>query len=136
MEKVSSKTSDNWGRVFQIALKCRVGVWEFCLEEFCPFSAFVILQIRLSNCRLIKISTIYLYIKPAAKKWYHSNDHSYKWSLYWESQFGEGGISGVGNEHCFGCWVRFSTPSTGFAPNVSFWGRGKAVNTWWGQQAR
>ena len=101
MEEVNRKTSDNWGRVFQIALKCGVGVWEFSLEEFCLFSAFVILQIRFSNCRLIKIRTIYLYIKPAAKKWYNSNDHSYKWSLYWKSQFGEGGISGMGNEHFY-----------------------------------
>ena len=42
-------------------------------------------------------------------------------NLYWESQCGEGGISGVGNEHFFFCcWVGFSTPSTGLPQTIAF----------------
>ena len=52
----------------QIALKGGEGGREFCLEEFWPFNAFVMLQIRFSNYQLTKISMIYLYIKPEVKK--------------------------------------------------------------------
>ena len=57
-----------WSRVFQIAMKGKKAGWKFSLNEFWPFSAFVMLKIRFSNHRLIKISMIYLYIKPEIKK--------------------------------------------------------------------
>ena len=61
-----------------------IKIWKFYLEEFWPFNAFAILKIRFSNHRLIKISMIYLHIKPEVKKkWYGSNDCSYKWRFYW-----------------------------------------------------
>ena len=45
MKKGGSKkeASNNWSRVFQIAFKVEEGGWEFCLEEFWPFNAFVML---------------------------------------------------------------------------------------------
>ena len=42
--------------IFQIALKGREGSWEFCLDKFRPFNAFVMLQIIFSNHRLIKFN--------------------------------------------------------------------------------
>ena len=68
MDEIKRETSNYWGRVFQIALKGGEGVWKCCLEEFLPFNAFVILTIRFSNHRLIKISMIYMYIKLEVKK--------------------------------------------------------------------
>ena len=67
-EEVKRKTSNNWSAVLQIALKGGEGGWEFCLEKFWPFNAFVMLQVRFSNHQLTKISMIYLYIKPKVKK--------------------------------------------------------------------
>ena len=72
-----------WSRVFQIAMKGKKAGWKFSLNEFWPFSAFVMLKIRFSNHRLIKISMIYLYIKPEIKKkWYNSNNCSNKWNVH------------------------------------------------------
>ena len=39
------------------------GKWWFSLEEFWPFSAFVMVEIRLNRHQLIKISMIYVYLK-------------------------------------------------------------------------
>ena len=76
-EGVKTKTSNNWNSVSPIALKGGEDSWEFCLEEFWPFSACVMLQIRFSNHQLIKISMIYLYIRSIflvrsfrAKSWF------------------------------------------------------------------
>ena len=59
---------NEWSRVFQIAMEGKKVGWKFCLNEFWPFSAFVMLKIRFSNHRLIKISMICLYIKPEIEK--------------------------------------------------------------------
>ena len=40
---------NEWSRVFQIAMKGKKVGWKFCLNEFWPFSAFVMLKIRFSN---------------------------------------------------------------------------------------
>ena len=40
---------------------------EIFVEEFLPFNVFIIVQIRFSNNRQIKIIMIYLYIKPEVK---------------------------------------------------------------------
>ena len=56
------------------------------------------LQIRISNPRLIKISMIYLYIKPEVKK----NDTTAMNIAINEACIGERDFSGTGNEHFFG----------------------------------
>ena len=127
-EGVKRKTSNNWDRVFQITLKGGEGSWEFCLKDFLPFNTFTIMQIRFSKHWLMKISMIYLYIKPEVKKeWYNSNDCNYKWSLYWvitwNLLFGEGDISGAGNEHYFCCWVGFFPHLQGFPWTVGLGNR-------------
>ena len=84
-EGVIRKTSNNWSRVFQRALKGREkGGWKFCYEEFWPFNAFFTLLIRFSNHPLTWISMIYVYIKPEVlKKWCSSNKYSLELSFYW-----------------------------------------------------
>ena len=146
MKKGGSKkeTSNNWSRVFQIALKVGERGWEFCLDEYWPF----------------KISMTYLYIKPKVKKnhttamtineaitainetciwWLHGNCYLVRGvflMITWKLLFGEGSFSGVWNEHFLYLLSRVLPPSTGFLPNGRFRGRGRAVYTWWGQQAR
>ena len=85
MEGVKRTASNNWSLVFQIALKSAGGSWQFCLEKFWPFSAFVMLQIRFCNHRVIKSSMIYLYIKPEVKKWYNSKDAAINEACIWWS---------------------------------------------------
>ena len=136
MEGVKRTASNNWSLVFQIALKSAEGSWQFCLEKFWPFSAFVMLQIRFCNHRVIKSSMIYLYIKPEVKKMIQQQRCSNKWSLYWvitwKLLFGEETFSGVGNDLFF-LLAAGRAQSTGFSPNGRFRGSGRAVHTWWGQ---
>ena len=101
------KTSNTWRRIFQLALKGGEGGYEFFLEEFWPFSALFILQIRFSNHWLIKTSMIYLYIKAEVnKKWYNSNDCNYKWSLYVLVEYMKIAIR-WGRCFCCGKWAFF-----------------------------
>ena len=137
------KTSNTWRRIFQLALKGGEGGYEFFLEEFWPFSALFILQIRFSNHWLIKTSMIYLYIKAEVnKKWYNSNDCNYKWSLYVLVEYMKIAIR-WGRCFCCGKWAfffffccreDFFCPSTGLSANGRFWGRGRTVHTWWGNK--
>ena len=96
MKKERSKEENKLKQGFQIALKGREGVGNFVWRNFDRSLLLSCCRyIRFSNHRLIKISIIYLYIKPEVKKkWYNSNDYSYKWSLYWvitwKLVFGEG----------------------------------------------
>ena len=98
-KEVKRKTRNNWSSVFQIALKggrgLKIWLWGILDIQFFCHAA--------DNPQLIKTSMIYLYIKPEVKKkkWYNSNDYSYKWRLYWvitwKLVFGEGDFSDVGN---------------------------------------
>ena len=120
MEGVKRKASNNWSWVFQIALKSAEGGWKFCLEKFWPFSAFVILQIRFCNHRVIKSSMIYLYIKPEVIKMIQqqrcSNKSSLYWVITWKLLFGEKTFSGVGNDLFF--WVLDEPNLKGFPQTV------------------
>ena len=60
------------------------------------------MQIRFSNPRLIKISMIYLYIKPEVKK---KNDTAAMTTAINEASIGEGDFSGAGNENFFSYWT-------------------------------
>ena len=102
--------------------------WEFCLEEFWPFIAFFMLQIRFSNHRLIKITIIHLYIKPEVKK----NDTTAMTAAISEACIGRL------YENCYLVRVIFSvqemrqdSPIYRVFPNSRFWGKGRAVHTWW-----
>ena len=68
MKKGRSKEENKLKQGFPNSIERWRRSWEFCLEEFRPFIAFIILQIRFSNHQLIKISIIYLYIKCEVKK--------------------------------------------------------------------
>ena len=125
----------------QIALKGGEGGREFCLEEFWPFNAFVMLQIRFSNYQLTKISMIYLYIKPEVKK-----DNN---TIAMTTAINEGCIGRL-HENCylvrriFLMWKTaifllpggiLNPPPQGFPPNGRFRGRHSALHPWCGKQA-
>ena len=111
IEWVKRKTISNWSRVLQITLKNwkveKGEEWACCLEEFWSFNVFDVAKLRFRSHQLIKISMIYLYIKPEVKRtWCNSNDYSYKWNLYWRIiwkwLFGERNFSDAENEQSFG----------------------------------
>ena len=110
-------------------------MWE--LGDGYSFNAFVMLKIRFSNHRLIKISMIHLQIKSKVKiKLYISDDYSYKLRSYWviirRFLFGEGDFSWTRNEH-FLLPGEISSASTGFSSKV--WGKGPESRCMMGRQA-
>ena len=131
-EGVMRKKSNNWRRVFQIALQGREGLG-ILLGEILTIQC---LRHAADNPQINKISMIYWYRKPEVKKkkWCNSNDYSYNWSLYcvitWKLLFGEVDFSGAGNEHFILLLGGILPPSTGFPPNGWFGGRGRAIHTW------
>ena len=111
-----------------MALKSAERGWKFYLEKFWPFSGFVILQIRFCNHQGIKISMIYMYIKPEVKKMIQQQWCSYKWSLYYmKIGIWWGGFFWCGN------WAFFFL-AAGWAQSIGFGGRGMAVDTWLGNK--
>ena len=68
VKKGGSKEENKLKQGFQNSIERWRKGWEFCLEEFWPFIAFVMLQIRFTNHWLIRISMIYMYIKLEVKK--------------------------------------------------------------------
>ena len=132
-EGVKRKTNNNWSRAFQITLKSGEGGWKFCLEEFWPFNAFVKLQIRFSNHRLMKVAMIYLSIKPEVKK----NDTTAMTTAINKACIGRlhenyylvRGIFLVRKMSIFLVLGGVLTPFTGFPPNSRFGGIGSAVHT-------
>ena len=112
--------------------------WEFYLEEFWPFNAFVMLQIRFSNHWLIKSSMIYLYIKPEVKK----NDTTAMTTIINEACFGwlhenyslVRGVFLLRKPNIFLLLGWILPLLTGFPLNGRVGGMSRTVHTWWGQQ--
>ena len=131
-EVVKRKTINNWGRVFQTALKSGEKGWEFWL-----FNAFLMLHIRFGNHRLIKINMIYVYIKPEVKKkWCNSSACSVVLRDYMKIAVWWGGFFWYGKWAFFCVWAEFLPHLQGFLENNSFGERGRTVYRLCGQQAR
>ena len=106
-------------------------VKKFCLEKFWPLNAFLMLQIRFSNNRLIKISMIYLDIKPEVEKIYDTiamttviNTACIRWlhqNCYLVRE-----IFLVWDFFC--CCVVFYTPSSWFPQSDRFGVRSRTVH--------
>ena len=116
MKKGRSKEEDKPKQGFPNIIKGWRRGWEIGLEEFWPFIAFIMLQIKFSNHWLIKITIICLYIKPEVKKMIQQQSLQMKLVLgdYIKIAIWWGGF--------FRCekWGGILPPPAAFSPNSRF----------------